>query len=74
MDPSNVKLNGIVSEVTDVMTTTGSSLKLAKMLRAEKRKQQAKMHQKKFFRQILYKKKFEQLWKVDQKTKIVCFF
>ena len=45
MDPSNVKLNGIVSEVTDVMTTTGSSLKLAKMLRAEKRKQQAKMHQ-----------------------------
>ena len=41
------------------------------MLRAEKRKQQAKMHQKKSYQQSLNKKHFEQLWKVDENTKVV---
>ena len=47
--------------------TTGSSLTLAKILRAEKRKQQAKMHQKKY-RQSLNKKK------VVENTKVVHYF
>ena len=42
---------------------TGSSLTMAKMLRAEKRKQ-AKIQ----------KKIFEQLWKVVQNTKVVNYF
>ena len=54
--------------------TTGSSLTLAKMLRAEKRKQQAKMHQKKIYRQLLNTKFFEQLWKVVENTKVVHYF
>ena len=36
-----------VSETSNLPMITGSSLTLAKMLRAEKRKQQAKMHKKK---------------------------
>ena len=52
---------------------TGSSLTLAKMLRAEKRKQQAKM-KKKNYRQSLNKKNFEQLWKVVENTKVVHYF
>ena len=51
----------------------GSSLTLAKMLRAEKCKQQAKMH-KKNYRQLLNKKFFEQLWKVVENTKVVHYF
>ena len=53
---------------------TGSSLTLAKMLRAEKRKQQAKMHQNFFYQQLLNKKFFEQLWKVVENTKVVHYF
>ena len=44
------------------------------MLRAEKRKQQAKMHQKKNYRQSLNKIFFEQLWKVVENTKVVHYF
>ena len=53
--------------------TTGSSLTLAKMLRAEKRKQQAKMHQKKIIEnyEINF---FKQLWKVVENTKVVHYF
>ena len=51
--------------------STGSSLTLAKMLRAEKRKQQAKMHQKNL---SLNRKIFEQLWKVVENTKVVHYF
>ena len=57
-----------------IISTTGSSLTLSKMLRAEKRKQQAKMHQKKNYRQSFIKKFFEQLWKVVENTKVVHYF
>ena len=43
------------------------------MLRAEKHKQQAKMHQKNY-QQSLNKKKFEQLWKVVENIKVVHYF
>ena len=53
---------------------TGSSLTLAKMQRAEKCKQQAKMHKKKNYRQSLIKFFFEQLWKFVENTKVVHYF
>ena len=54
--------------------STTDSVPSTKKLTIEKCKQQAKMHQNKNFRQIHYKNFFEKLWKVDQKTKNVCFF
>ena len=44
------------------------------MLRAEKHKQQAKMHQKKISTIIKNKNKFEQLWKVVENIKVVHYF
>ena len=46
---------------------------IGRMLRAEKRKQQAKM-QKKIYRQLLNKKFFEQLWKIVENTKVDHYF
>ena len=57
-----------------LVRSTADSVSLAKILSAEKCKQQAKMHQKKNSVRYLYKNFFEQFWKVDQKTKIVHFF